>query len=160
VVREENRGATVRRVSLTEAIEITDARAALEGLVARRAAERATVADRKDLKAIVKDMADAVKHGELVVYAKLNTTLHLRLREIANHVVADDLITNLRNRAAHHQYRLSAVAGRAAQSLPQHRAIVAAVCSADGDAAEAAMRDHLTSVADVLRHWDELGMPG
>jgi DNA-binding GntR family transcriptional regulator len=31
---------------------------------------------------------------------------------------------------------------------------VEAVTAADGPAAEAAMRDHLASVIDVLRHWE------
>ena len=47
VVHESNRGATVRRVTIAEAIEIIDARTALEGLVARLAAVRAT--DRKSV---------------------------------------------------------------------------------------------------------------
>ena len=41
VVHETNRGAAVRRVSIEEAIEIAEARGALESLLARRAAERA-----------------------------------------------------------------------------------------------------------------------
>ena len=36
----------------------------------------------------------------------------------------------------------------------RHRAIVEAVTAADGTAAEAAMRTHLASVIDVLRHWE------
>ena len=42
VQREANRGAAVRRISVAEAIEITQARAVLEGLIARLAAERAS----------------------------------------------------------------------------------------------------------------------
>jgi DNA-binding GntR family transcriptional regulator len=41
VQREANRGATVRRISVAEAVEISEARGVLEGLVARLAAERA-----------------------------------------------------------------------------------------------------------------------
>ena len=63
-------------------------------------------------------------------------------------------MANLRNRAAHHQFRLALVPGRAAESLAQHRAIVEAVTSGDGPAAEAAMRAHLASVIDVLRQWE------
>jgi DNA-binding GntR family transcriptional regulator len=158
VMREENRGAAVRRITLTEAIEITEARAALEGLVARLAAQRATKPERSELAALVKSMERAVKAGELLDYAELNRTLHRRLREIARHRVVEELVANLRNRAAHHQYRLATVTGRAEESLPQHRAIVKAVTNGDGDAAEAAMREHLGSVADVLRRWEELGV--
>ena len=154
VQREANRGATVRRISVTEAVEITQARAALEGLIARPAAERATEAERKDLRAVVEDMAEAVAEGDTLSYSKLNRRLHGTLCAIARHRVADDLVANLRNRAAHHQFPLALVPGRAAESLGQHRAIVDAVTAGDGAAAEAAMRDHLASVIDVLRHWE------
>jgi DNA-binding GntR family transcriptional regulator len=156
VVREENRGASVRRVSLSEAIEITEARAALEGLVARRAAERATKDDRVELRAIVKAMSDAVRARELAEYSRLNVALHRRIQAMARYAIAADLIENLRNRAADHQYRLSGIPGRAARSLPEHRAIVAAIVAGDADRAETAMRAHLASVANVLRHWEEL----
>ena len=85
--------------------------------------------------------------------------LHRRVGEIARHAVASELVANLRNRAVLDQYRLAAVAGRADDSLRQHRAIVDAVIAGDGDAAEQAMRSHLASVASVLRHWTDLGRP-
>jgi DNA-binding GntR family transcriptional regulator len=154
VQREANRGATVRRISVAEAIEITQARAALEGLIARLAAERASEAERAELRAVLADMTEAVTEGDNVSYSKLNRRLHGSLCTIARHRVADDLVANLRNRAAHHQFRLALVPGRAEESLGQHRAIVEAVTAGDGPAAEAAMRDHLASVIDVLRHWE------
>jgi DNA-binding GntR family transcriptional regulator len=159
VQREANRGATVRRVSLTEAIEITEARGVLEGLIARLAAERATDDERDELGAIVESMEQAVQSGALAEYSAINRTFHQRLREIARHQVAETLVDNLRNRAVHHQYRLSTISGRAEESLPQHRAIAQAVVAGDAGAAEAAMRAHLDSVAAVLRHWHELGVP-
>jgi len=159
VRREANRGATVRRISLSDAIEITQARGALEGLVARLAAERATDQERTDLQALVAAMEVAVANDARLDYANLNRALHRTLLQIARHEVATDLVANLRNRSAHHQYRLATVTGRANESLGQHRAIVAAIVVGDGDAAEAAMRAHLESVADVLRHWEELGVP-
>lgn len=159
VRREANRGATVRRISLSDAIEITQARGALEGLVARLAAERANDQERADLQALVAAMEVAVANDARLEYANLNRALHRTLLQIARHEVATDLVANLRNRSAHHQYRLATVTGRAVESLGQHRAIVAAIVAGDGDAAEAAMRAHLESVADVLRHWEELGVP-
>jgi DNA-binding GntR family transcriptional regulator len=159
VQREANRGATVRRVSLTEAIEITEARGVLEGLIARLAAERATDDERSELADIVAGMEQAVAGADPGSYSELNRRFHRRLREIGRHEVSQDLVDNLRNRAVHHQYRLSMVPGRADESLDQHRAVAAAVIAGDADAAEAAMRAHLDSVASVLRHWHELGVP-
>ncbi len=154
VRREANRGATVRRITVAEAIEITQARAALEGLVAGLAAERACDADRERLRSLLADMVTAVAHDDKVGYSTLNRQLHGALCTIARHRVADELVANLRNRAVHHQFSLALVPGRAEESLAQHRAIVEAVVAGDGPAAEVAMRDHLASVIDVLRHWE------
>jgi DNA-binding GntR family transcriptional regulator len=156
VQREANRGATVRRISVAEAVEITEARAALESLVARRAAERAGDADRRKLTALVEQMKAAVKDDDRLGYSKLNRMLHATLPRIARHQVADDLIANLRNRAVHHQFQLAVMPGRAAESLVQHEAIVAAVVAGNGKAAEKAMRAHLESVIVALRQWEAL----
>lgn len=158
VDRETNRGAVVRRVTIDEAVQITEARIMLEGLVARKAAEVATDSERAELGAIVAAMRDAVDSGDQLEYSKLNASLHGRLGEISGHTVAIDLIANLRNRAVHHQYRLSMNPGRSAVSLPEHAAIVEAVAGGDGSAAERAMHEHLESVADVLRRWADLGV--
>jgi DNA-binding GntR family transcriptional regulator len=154
VQREANRGATVRRISVAEAVEITEARAALEGLIARLAAQRATDGERDELRALFAEMTATVERDDKLAYSMLNRALHDALRRIAHHRVADDLVANLRNRAAHHQFRLALVPGRAAESLAQHGAIVEAVTSGDGEVAEEAMRAHLASVIDVLRHWE------
>lgn len=158
VDREANRGATVRRISLEEAIEIAEVRGKLEGLIARHAAANATAGERAELQTIVNDMRDAVGAGDQLAYSKLNVVLHRRLREISRHDIADGLVANLRNRAAHHQYRLALMPGRSEVSLPQHEAIVDAVAAGDSDRAEEAMHQYLASVADVLRQWAELGV--
>jgi DNA-binding GntR family transcriptional regulator len=160
VQREANRGATVRRISVGEAVEITEARAALEGLIARLAAERATDGEQDELRDLIVQMTDAVERDDKLTYSKLNRSLHDTLRRIARHRVADDLVANLRNRAAHHQFRLALVPGRAADSLVQHAAIVDAVVSGDGRAAEEAMHSHLASVVAVLRHWEAFDTRG
>jgi DNA-binding GntR family transcriptional regulator len=154
VQREANRGAMVRRISVAEAVEITQARAVLEGLIARLAAERATAGERDELRELLAEMTGAVEQEDKLTYSKLNRELHGTLRRIARHRVADDLVANLRNRAAHHQFRLALMPGRAAESLVQHGAIVEAVTAGDGPAAEAAMHAHLASVTEVLRQWE------
>ena len=154
VQREANRGAAVRRISVAEAVEITQARAVLEGLIARLAAERATAGEREELRELLAEMTGAVEHEDKLTYSKLNRELHGALRRIARHRVADDLVANLRNRAAHHQFRLALMPGRAAESLVQHGAIVEAVTAGDGPGAEAAMHAHLASVTEVLRQWE------
>ena len=119
---------------------------------------RVTASDRAELVAIVDRMRDAVGAGRSSDYSELNRTLHRRLREASGHAVAADLVANLRNRAAHQQYRLAVMPGRAAESLEQHAAIVDAVVAGDAVAASEAMDRHLASVIDVLRRWGESGL--
>jgi DNA-binding GntR family transcriptional regulator len=154
--RRANRGATVRRISLAEAIQITEARAALEVLVARHAARHATPDECSELSGIVAAMRAAVARDDYLAYSDLNGTLHLRLREVSRHAVASELIGNLRNRAAHLRFRLASQPGRPEQSLLEHESIVDAVLSGDEDAAALAMERHIASVLHVLRHWGEM----
>ncbi len=146
-----NKGARVRDVTLTEAIEITEVRMLLEGLVAARAAERATRADTARLRGIVTDMRAAVNRSELVRYSDLNARLHAAVREVAGHATSDRLLRQLRDQTVRHQFSLSLMPGRPWVSLPEHEAIVDAVTARDPDAAELAMRAHLRSVIEALQ---------
>lgn len=146
-----NRGARVREVSLAEAIEITEVRILLEGLLAARAASRATRSDTAMLRAIIRDMRAAVAKSELLTYSELNAQLHAAIRDIAAHETAARLLRQLRDQTVRHQFSLSLVPGRPSVSLPQHEAIVTAITARDSDGAEQAMHVHLQSVIDAFR---------
>ncbi|MGH1491810.1 MAG: GntR family transcriptional regulator [Acidimicrobiales bacterium] len=155
VVHETNRGATVRRVPIDVAVEIAEARAVIEGLLARRAAERATENERAELTEIIAAMTEAVDGQNQDRYTELNRLLHRRIREVSGHSIAAELAANLRNRGTHQEFRLASMPGRSGVSLPQHAAIVAAIVSGDGDVADAAMQSHLGSVKSALLSWDD-----
>jgi len=76
VQRERHRGATVRRVSESEAVEILEARAALEGLAARHAALNADDAAVGTLRAIVAEMRELRERGDLLGVSNANARLH------------------------------------------------------------------------------------
>src|SRR5260370_3392883 len=60
---ERNRGARVRLISDREALEIADVRAALEGMLARRAATRVTAEDLSALHQVIGEMRQHVQAG-------------------------------------------------------------------------------------------------
>jgi DNA-binding GntR family transcriptional regulator len=153
-----NKGAHVRKVSLDEAIEITEVRMVLEGLVAARAAERVTAAQARELKEIGSLMRGAVRAGEFRRYSDLNQRLHSLIRQIAGHRRADTLLESLRGPLVRHQFMLSLLPGRPAISLPQHRRIITAICVRDPGGAEAAMREHIASVIAAMRTADPIGL--
>jgi DNA-binding GntR family transcriptional regulator len=151
VVREPNRGAHVRLVSEQEAVEILEARAALEAIAARHAAGRATDEDVAALRAIGAEMAACHEHGDLLGMSGCNARLHRRILELSGHATVQQLAERLHSHMVRFQYRTVLVAGRPPQSLREHHAIIEAIAAHDGDAAEAAMRAHLSNVADALR---------
>lgn len=146
-----NRGARVREISVSEAIEITEIRRAVEGLVAARAAENVTDDDIAFLKQVGDDMRAAVDAGELVRYSELNATLHGTVRDIAAHETATRILEQLNGQMVRHQFQLFLVPGRPTISLPEHLAIIQGVCDRDPAAAQAAMSAHVESVIRTLR---------
>ncbi|HUY52799.1 MAG TPA: GntR family transcriptional regulator [Streptosporangiaceae bacterium] len=157
VSRERNRGAWVRPVSLEEAIEITEARAVLEGLCAAKAAAAATRADARELKAVGKKMSEAVKNGDVVRYNTTSQEVHMRVREIAGQQTAAAILERLRYQSVRYQFHVSLLPGRMAQGLKEHLAIIDAVTSRDPEVAERTMREHLLSVIGALHQLAELG---
>jgi DNA-binding GntR family transcriptional regulator len=151
VEHERHRGARVRLVSEHEAVEILETRAVLEGLAARLAAERANAEDVDDLKGVLADMQELREADDLLAVSDLNAQLHRRLLEISAHETATRLIGALNSQMVRFQYRTILLPGRSERSFAEHAEIVAAIATHDGERAEAAMRAHLSSVADALR---------
>jgi DNA-binding GntR family transcriptional regulator len=155
VERVANRGARVRAVSLDEAIEISEVRMVLEGLCAYKAAERITPEEEVELKEIGKQMVEAVERGDLLSYSTGNKRLHARVGEISRQATANLIIQRVRAQIVRHQYRIAMLPGRPTVSLPEHLAIIEAICAHDPEGAEAALRVHLRSVIDTLRSTGE-----
>jgi DNA-binding GntR family transcriptional regulator len=150
VVREPHRGARVRRVSDDEAVEILQARAVLEGLAARQAAERIDDGGVARLRVCVARQRELLEQGDLLGASDANADLHATLLELSGHATAVRLIHSLNARTVRYQYRTILIPGRPAASLAEHAAIVDAVSAGDATGAEVAMRRHLTNVADAV----------
>lgn len=151
VEHERHRGARVRLVGESEAVEILEARAVLEGLAARHAAIRAQEADVHDLQTILATMRGLLDSGDLLRASDENAALHGRVLEIADHRAAMRLISTLQPQLVRFQFRTILLPGRSERSFVEHRAIVEAIAARDPEAAETAMRHHLSQVAETLR---------
>jgi DNA-binding GntR family transcriptional regulator len=149
--REPNRGARVRRVTEKEAVEILEARAVLEGLAARRAAERATDAEIEQLRAIHQQLEQHCRDGALIEYSQTNGRLHALIVQVADHPIAARLIEGLQSQNVRFQFRTILATGRPQHSLREHGEIVDAIARHDPEDAEAAMRTHLSKVVMALR---------
>jgi DNA-binding GntR family transcriptional regulator len=151
VVREPHRGARVRQVSDEEAVEILQARAVLEGLAVRQAAERIGEAGIARLRATLERQRELLEGGDLLGASDANADLHAALLEASEHSTAQRLIRALNSQTVRYQYRTILIPGRSAASLAEHTAIVEAVIAGDPDGAEDAMRNHLFNVAQAVQ---------
>lgn len=150
VEREPHRGARVRLVSEQEAVEILQARAALEGLAAREAALRITRATAAEVRAVLARQRGALGSEDLLGASDVNAELHAKIVDLSGHATAQRLIRSLNSQMVRFQFRTILIPGRPSQSLDEHAAIVEAVTAGEADKAERAMRRHLTNVAKAL----------
>src|SRR4051794_19843339 len=104
VVRERNRGARVRRFTVEEAVEILEARAALESLAAGYAAERRTEEDAAELESLIEHMEELHQAGELLAASERTAFMHRRILEIAGHRVARDNCSRLNSQMVRFQF--------------------------------------------------------
>ena len=139
-----NRGVFVRQVSLEEAAEIYEVRAALEGQIGRLAAGRATREQIEKLRAIVKRMHATVRSRDADAYFPLNLQFHELLAEAA----ANRALTANYRRVVNelNLYRREAIQ-RNVDVIPvstqEHEAIVEAVAKGDAARAERLLYDHV-----------------
>lgn len=158
ITRQRNRGASVRPVSLEEAIEITEVRAVVEGLCAAKAAAGGTAADRKKLKSIGTAMRKAAKQNDVLAYSTTSQQAHLYIREMAGQLTASGVLDRLRYQSVRYQYSVAMLPARPAQGLAEHLAVIDAVTSRSPDLAEETMRSHLMSVIGALRQLAAIGV--
>lgn len=151
VVHERNRGARVRLVSESEAIEIVEVRAALEALVARRAALNASASDLAQLLDILQELRRRRSSGDPIGYAATNVELHQTILRIAAHETASRFLSMLKSQSVSFQYRSILQPGRLEHSIREHEKLVKAIVRHDPDAAEAAMRNHLDNAVAALK---------
>jgi DNA-binding GntR family transcriptional regulator len=155
VERVPNRGARVRVVKKSEAIEITECRMVLESLCAAKAAERITPEQTAELKELASQLQRAVQDAEPLRYSELNRRLHQMVIDISGQETAKNLLERLNGQLVRHRFRLSLKPGRPQRSLPEHLAIIDAIISNDPYRAEQAAREHLSSVIRSLREDDD-----
>jgi len=140
---EKNRGVFVRQVSLEEADEIYELRAALDEFAGRRVAQKARATDVRDLRALVERMERAAARDELDAYYRANLKFHDRLIELAGN--AKLLATYRRLINELHLYRRASLAqaGALPVSTREHHDIVEKIASGQAAAAGRALYDHV-----------------
>jgi DNA-binding GntR family transcriptional regulator len=140
----------VRLVPESEAVEILEARAALEGLAARHAAANVASDGARELRDILERQRAALDRQDLLGASDVNAELHAKIVQLSGHATAQRLIRALNSQMVRFQFKTILIPGRSAQSIQEHNAIVDALIGGKPEQAERAMRKHLNRVAQAL----------
>lgn len=138
-----NRGAIVHQPSFEELKELLQIRQINEGLTARMAAQKCREEDAVALYEILDKMRDALEADDTATYSALSSRIHLCIMEIAHNRFLTDFVMRIYMITSRYHMAITSLPYRANSSYLEHRAIVDAIASHDGDAAEQAMVQHI-----------------
>ena len=150
VIRRQNRGAAVRRISPSEAIEVGEARQQLEPVAAGLAAACRSADENAELLELLASLEEQLGNGDLLTVAKLDRKLQRRIVEISRHAVLIGLSGRLQTQMSPPHVWSFILAGRSDQLLVEKTAIVHAITTRDRLGAHQAMRAHLGNMLEIL----------
>lgn len=139
---EKNRGVFVREISVAEADEIYDVREALDELIGRRVAERASAEQQRELSAVVAEMDTAAGLKDLKTYHALNLKFHDLLVDFAGNARLTESYRLLTKGLLLFRLRGLKDGGGFAVSNTEHKDVVAAIAARDGVRAGQLLRRH------------------
>lgn len=138
------RGAVVAVISAQRLDEMFAVMADLEGACARESAARMSAAERRDLSAVHRQLADAVSGGDLEAYARLNDSFHDAVYVGSHNSFLAETTAGLRARLApFRKAQFHASLQRLAQSWSEHDLVVVSIMRGDEAGAAQAMRTHV-----------------
>jgi phosphonate utilization transcriptional regulator len=143
VRQEKNRGVFVRDIPLEEALEIYDLRAAMDELIGRRLAGTITPEQLRQVKLIVEQMDVAARAGNADAYHLLNLQFHDALVEFVGNRKLAAVYRKLVKELALFRRRNLRDQKVLPHSAAEHRAILKAIASGDGEQAGRTMYEHV-----------------
>ncbi len=140
---EPRRGARVAMISTERANDLFELREALEGMVARLAAQRRTPEQLLDLQRLAQLGADAAGAGDVSALPALNTEFHRLLCDAANNSMLADTVERM-SQLIQWVYT-KRITQRGSESWTEHQRIVDAIADGDGDRAFSQACEHISN---------------
>jgi DNA-binding GntR family transcriptional regulator len=151
------RGLIVRERSPEEILDIYETRVVVEAAAARAAAERHTSFDLLTLSRL-QEICENADPSDSATMARANAELHRAVWHAGRNQSLIDLLDRLSMHLGRYPSTTLAYPGRWQQALQEHREIIKAIESRDGERAAELARDHFQAARDVrLLLWRSSG---
>ncbi len=144
------RGSRVTRLTLEDLNQLFPVMAMLEGRCAHDAVRRIDDDGIAHLQGLHDAMESAAASGDLAEYYRNNYLIHESLQTHAGNPWLIRVTHDLHRILKMHRGRQLLTPGRMAQSLSEHRELMACISRRDAQAAEATMNRHLLSQGEAL----------
>jgi len=150
VTLQPHRGASVTDITLEQALQIMEVRQGLEGWAGALAARRITDDEAEELARIAALMEEMLDLGRHLEYSEANALFHQRIISAARNARLQQSIDSLQTSLVRYRFRAIMVPNRGAGSRREHSQILEAIRARSPERAEAAMREHIESVAKAM----------
>ena len=148
-----NRGAFVKRPSMTRLIEMFEVMAEIEAWCVRLAVQRITAAQRIFLRHAADDCRACLERNDIQGYFEANWRLHSTIYDASgNGFLADEARRMHRRLSPFRRLQLNA-AGRLRRSLREHEGIVEAIQQGDASGACDRMRAHIRELGGTYEQY-------
>jgi DNA-binding GntR family transcriptional regulator len=153
------KGVFIARKSTEEILQMIIVWAALEGMAARLATEKASDAEIGSLRRMFSTFEQDRLEAQMDEYSDANIKFHLRILEISKCAMLKTSAENLFLHMRAIRARTMAEADRIEKSIVDHAHIIEALEARDADLAERLVREHTLNLHDhIANTWIEPGM--
>lgn len=146
-----HRGVVVANVTLERLLQMFEVMTELEGACARFAAERMSAGEKRALAGLHKESHAFVEAGDIDAYETANRQFHKAIYEGGRNPFLVETTQDMRRRLAPFRRAQFRLEGRLASSHAEHRIVLEAIRTGDGEAAYRSMRAHILAVKDAYR---------
>ena len=144
------KGMIIKPVQIGEILEIAEARIVNEAYCARKAAERASASDIKDMQKILNESRAALKSNDTEAQMFLDRDFHCAIFKAAGNRVLEDILRILHERSLRSWFISLREPAQATDVYKQHRAILTAIKARDPEEAGRLMVYHIEASRSVL----------
>lgn len=143
VTHEPHKGVKVITLSEEKVAQLYDVRELLEGLAVRRLAERQTPQIIEELSGFIERAEKEAVENNVRELAEINSEFHLALARLSGNVYLETIMNMLQTQISLMMSASLSTSGRPLQNIEEHKGLIDAIRSGDGEFAESIAKHHV-----------------
>lgn len=143
VTHEPHKGVKVITLSEEKVAQLYDVRELLEGLAVRRLAERQTPEMIEELRGFIERAEEEAVQNNIRELAEINSEFHLALARLSGNVYLETIMNMLQTQISLMMSASLSTSGRPLQNIEEHKGLIDAIRSGDGEFAESIAKHHV-----------------